>query len=269
MPQGEPIGYFQGRPVYEEGGVQVVGPNGAAPNADGNGGSSGDNDLTDTDESSTDTGQDSGGTGTAGTEGGTTEGTPPASSVDESSSDGSSGQQGQGPDVENLKKALAAERQQRKDLANQVKDLKKQNATAEERALLEARESSATEAEARVKPPLIRALAAAELRAAGVQGSTSKLVGLLSLDKIELDDDGEPIGLSDQIDELRSEFPNLFMAASGNGRPLAGSVNAGSGSRSGRTKDANGNTAPKPWYEQLADQVLNPASASGAGVSMR
>jgi hypothetical protein len=165
-----------------------------------------------------------------------------------------------------LKKALAAERAKAKGLDKELKELRLKHASTEERQLLEAREQAATEAEARVKEPLVRALAASELRAAGVQTGTAKLVGLLDLSKVELDDDGDPIGLTEQIDELREEFPNLF-AAAGAGRPP--NVNGGAGSKGGRRKDKDGEPdKPKSFAQILADQVTGAAPA-GQGMVMR
>jgi Phage minor structural protein GP20 len=272
----DPIGYFQGRPVYEsEGGVLNAGPSGTASSAGGSGGSSGSDDVTETDESSEDTGSGAGGAGSAGSESGSTEGSTSSEGMDGSSSDAEGGKQGQGQgdgksdaELAGLKSALAKERETRKARDKELAELRKQHASAEERLVIEAKETAAAEAEERVKRPLIKALAAAELRAANVQGSTSRLVGLLDLDKVSLDDDNEPVGLTEQIDQLREEFPNLFAAASSNGsRPKAGNVNGGSGSGSGRTQDKGGSGKPKPWFEQLADQVLNPGS--GPGVAMK
>jgi len=157
-----------------------------------------------------------------------------------------------------LKKALQSEREQRRRLDRELKDLQKKHASAEERQLLEAKEQAAAEAEERVKGPLIKALAVAELRGAGVQGgSTTKLVRLLDLDKVELSDDGELSGLEDQIAELREEFPNLFAAATGGTR--VPNVNGGSGSRTGRSKDKDDQQTPKGFAQILADQLTGAA----------
>jgi hypothetical protein len=193
--------------------------------------------------------------------------------VDDSSSDAGSGQQGTGQEpgkgdgLENLRKALAAERTARKAADKALAEERRKSVSAEERAILEAKESAAAETETKVKGPLVRALAAAELRAANVQGPTARLVGLLDLDKIEIDDDGEAVGLTEQIETLKTEFPNLFQVPTASGRVPAGNANGGSGSRDGRKQDQGGGGKPKPWNEILADQVLG--GTSGPGVSMR
>jgi hypothetical protein len=168
-----------------------------------------------------------------------------------------------------LKKALTAERTRARNLEREFKELQKKHATAEERQLLEAKEQAAAEAEERVKGPLIKALAASELRGAGVQSGTAKLVGLLDLSKVELGDDGELVGLEEQIEELKEEFPNLFAASTGNGVKAAPNANGGSGSKSGRTKDRSGeDPKPKGFAQLLADQVTG-AMPLGQGMAGR
>lgn len=149
-----------------------------------------------------------------------------------------------------LKSALQKERQRARQLERENKDLKLKNATAEERALLEARDQAAAEAVATTKAPLVKALAKVALQAAGVQSGTAKLVGLLDLEKVDLDDDGELVGLDDQIEDLKTEFPNLFAVATGTRAP---NVNGGAGN--GRKQDKQDKQEPKGFAEQLAAQV--------------
>jgi Phage minor structural protein GP20 len=248
---GDPIGYYNGRPIYEEGGRLVAGPTGDAPPA-GTAGASGDGSSQE-DQSSSDPGQGTGGTATPPAPTGSTEGSAQASNVDETSADASGGQQTS--DLTNLKKALATERQQRKQAEKDLKDARLAHASAEERQLAAAKDQAAKDAEDRVRPPLIKALAAARLQAAGVQGPTGKLVGLLDMTKVEIDDDGDVVGLEEQVEALKTEFPNLF-AVPAAGRPPAPNANGGAGARSGRQGDNGAPPAPKPWNQQLADIVL-------------
>jgi Phage minor structural protein GP20 len=153
-----------------------------------------------------------------------------------------------------IRKALAAERSLRKERDKELVALRKAHATAEERALLEAREAGAAEATGKVRPQLMRKVAEAELRAAGVTGNTNRLVGLLNLERVELDDDGDLVGLDDQIATLKEEFPLLF--GGNGGRPPAGKV-AGGGANQGRKQDKSDQSqAKKGFAQQLADQVL-------------
>jgi hypothetical protein len=260
----EPIGYFQGRPVYDQGGQLVAGSN--EPPADaGADGALGDG-STQEDQSTDDTGQGNGGADASGTSGGASEGSPKASSVDASSKDSDGGQQGSGSesgqdDLAGLRKALAAERQLRKDAEKSAATLRKQYASAEERAILEAKEAAAAEAVSKTRGPLVKALAAEALVAAGVNGSTTRLVGLLDLSKVDLDDDGVVVGLADQIEELKTEYPTLFQAASQGGRPTVPNANGGAGSRSGRQDQKP--AAPKPWNVILAEQVHGAMDSGG------
>jgi hypothetical protein len=74
---------------------------------------------------------------------------------------------------------------------------------------------------------------------------------LLDLEKVDVVD-GELIGLEDQIDEIKEEFPNLFAPAGGGGT-RAPNVNGGAGN--GRTKDKQDRQAPKGFAQILAEQV--------------
>jgi hypothetical protein len=151
-----------------------------------------------------------------------------------------------------LRKALQAARQDARKALADLKTLQRQHASAEERALLEAREAGVEEGRTSTRGPLVKALVAAELRAAGVQGTnTPRLVRLLDLEKVDVVD-GELIGLEDQIDEIKEEFPNLFAPAGGGGT-RAPNVNGGAGN--GRTKDKQDRQAPKGFAQILAEQV--------------
>lgn len=72
---------------------------------------------------------------------------------------------------------------------------------------------TAEEAEERIskkwKPKVIRQGAKAALSEAGAS-NPARLVGLLDMDSLDIDDDGEVDGLEDEIDRLKDEFPELF-----------------------------------------------------------
>ena len=244
---GRPIWLVQGAQDADDAGGDTGDTGGSASSDSDAGGDTGD--AGDDASDAGDSGEPEGGDKPAGDEPAATKQPPPAET-----------------DLDRVKKALAAERANRKKLEKDMAALRRQNASAEERALIEARETAATEREAQVKPPLLRALAAAELRAAGVQGNgATRLVGLLDLEQIDLDDDGAPVGLDEQIAGLKEEFPNLF-AAPPDGKARAGNANAGSGSNSSRRQDKSGNDGrPRPWNEILAEQVLNPQMVAPPG----
>jgi hypothetical protein len=55
-----------------------------------------------------------------------------------------------------------------------------------------------------------RSWAKLALKEAGLQGTPDKLLKLIDTDDIEVDEDGEVDGLTEQIDELKKDFPELF-----------------------------------------------------------
>lgn len=78
-----------------------------------------------------------------------------------------------------------------------------------------ARKAAEEEVTARYQDQIKRSSAAAELAGEGVpKASAKRLVALLDLSQIDLDDDGNILGgLEDQISELKSELPQLFAPA--------------------------------------------------------
>jgi hypothetical protein len=258
---GEPLGYFRGRPFFLVRGAEDNATDDPGNGAEDGGGDDGDLDPDTAGGVSDDAGDGSGG--------GANDSTPPKAKAKPT---GEPKPTGDDPTA-GLKRALDAERALRKQRDTELRDLKKKHASAEELALLQAREAGASEAAAAITPKLLKRTAAAELRAAGATGNTGRLVGLVDLDKIQLTDDGELVGLDDQIEELKEEFPNLFNA-NGKGapaaRPPAGKGNAGSGGTQGRTKDHDGTRQTQGrtelkngergfgFADKLADSVLNP-----------
>jgi Phage minor structural protein GP20 len=155
-----------------------------------------------------------------------------------------------------LKKALDAERKLRKDKERELAALAKKHASAEELALMQAREAASAETEGRIRPQFLKHIASAKLEAAGASGDTVRLVGLLDLDKVQLTDDGDLAGLDDQVVALKEEFPNLF-ASPGGVKPPVPKANSGSGGSQGRKQDSSTTGGkPKTFADKLAAQVL-------------
>lgn len=108
------------------------------------------------------------------------------------------------------KKALERERAR-------VKRLKERLSAAEKRATsapsdddkVKAAEQAGQQADAKWKPRVIKQAARGALAEAGAM-NPQRLVGLLKIDDLEVDDDGEVDGLEDEIDRLKDEFPELF-----------------------------------------------------------
>lgn len=71
----------------------------------------------------------------------------------------------------------------------------------------QARQEARAESDNRVKRASVRS----ELRAAGIPTeSAGRLVGLVKLEDLDVDDDGNVDGLDEVLDELRADFPQLF-----------------------------------------------------------
>lgn len=138
------------------------------------------------------------------------------------------------------KKALEKERAARKALEAEVKELRQQTEDEDERRLREAREEAAGEAETKWKARVVRAEARALLAAEGAKGNASKLLKLIDTDEVEVDEDGDVIGLEDAIETLKEDFPELFKGS------------AAGGADSGPKKAAN---KPKTSAEQLASRL--------------
>ncbi|MEV8439154.1 hypothetical protein AB0425_17405 [Actinosynnema sp. NPDC051121] len=118
-----------------------------------------------------------------------------------------------------LEKALADERGLRKRREGQIAEMRKERRAAEATGdddeaerLRKAEEAAA----ARYKPVAVKAAAKAALLEANFQKPTEervkKIIKRLDLEEIDIDDDGDVIGLQDQIDQLVADFPELFTA---------------------------------------------------------
>lgn len=80
------------------------------------------------------------------------------------------------------------------------------NETEHEKALREARE----EGEKRYRAPLVKAAARAALSEAGLGGSTDRVMRLLDLEALTVDDDGDVVGLAGEVTRIKDEYPEFF-----------------------------------------------------------
>jgi hypothetical protein len=108
-------------------------------------------------------------------------------------------------EAQELKRA-ATKAARARTTAEQQKDLDDTAATAAQEA--------AEAAERKFKPIAVRAAARAKLLEAGLNAedkpAMARLLRLIDIDEIELDDDGDPVGLDEQIDDLKTDMPRLF-----------------------------------------------------------
>lgn len=85
---------------------------------------------------------------------------------------------------------------------------------AGEDASVKALEEATAAAERKFKPVAIRNAAKAALLEAGVsdlsEARMSKLLRMLSIDDIDVEDDGTVAGLDEQIDQIKEDFPEFF-----------------------------------------------------------
>jgi hypothetical protein len=81
--------------------------------------------------------------------------------------------------------------------------------TEHEKALREAREQG----ESRYRAPLVKAAARAALSEAGVNGSADRVLRLVDLDALSVDDDGDVIGIDGEVTRLKEEYPEFFQMA--------------------------------------------------------
>lgn len=107
-----------------------------------------------------------------------------------------------------------------RELEQKLAEKERENETEAERAKREAIEATRAEIEGKYKPLVVRTTAEAALIAAGVgAGETDekarrrkidRVIRLMNLDDIEINDRGEVDGVDAQIAELQEEYPELF-----------------------------------------------------------
>ena len=124
---------------------------------------------------------------------------------------------------ERVRRTLAKRKQEKLEVQrtlNELRDKYKDQETETEKAIREAEEK----AEARYKPIAVRKAVRAALIEAGataaVEGDKEKteariarLMKLVDVGDLSIDDDGEVLGVDEQIDGLRADYPELFEPA--------------------------------------------------------
>lgn len=88
------------------------------------------------------------------------------------------------------------------------------------------------------------------------------LMKLLDLDEVDVDDDGEVTGLTDQLDEIKREWPEFFKRTR-SANPSNGSGGSGQNGVTAAKVDAADKKPPAPepkdWVEKLARQATRGA----------
>lgn len=130
---------------------------------------------------------------------------------------------------ERVRRTMAARKQEKLDVQRQLNELRdkyKEQETETEKAVREAEEK----AEARYKPIAVRKAVRAALVEAGATASTdgdkakteariARLMKLIDVADLSIDDDGEVLGVDEQIDGLRADYPELFEPAAKKTKP--------------------------------------------------
>lgn len=88
--------------------------------------------------------------------------------------------------------------------------LRQQSESDAEKQVREAVEKAQGEAEGKWKPMYVRQAARAALAQAGLIGKPDRLLKLLDVDEIEVDEDGTLTGLDAQVRDLKAEYRDLF-----------------------------------------------------------
>jgi hypothetical protein len=130
-------------------------------------------------------------------------------------------------EFERMQKALTETNAEAKRYRLRVRELRRDARTAERTAdksgaaddevAARAKQDAADEAERKYKPIAVKSAARAALLAAGLNdgsdGVMRKLLRLVDMEDVDLDEDGEVVGLDDQIDDIKDTFPKLFEKA--------------------------------------------------------
>ena len=97
------------------------------------------------------------------------------------------------------------------------------------------RQEAVKESDARWKPVVVKQAARAALAEAGLIKPPNRLLRMLDMDDIDVNEDGEIDGLDEQIRDFKKEFPEFF------GRRSPKDVDGGDkGSRTGKTQGSAG-----------------------------
>jgi hypothetical protein len=140
------------------------------------------------------------------------------------------------------------EAKERKDALNEalakIEAMETANASEAEKAVLAAKKAAVDEADARYRPAVVKANANAALAAAGCKDADVRktLLRLVDAKAVEISDDGDVTGgLDDQIESLKSQFPEKFTEP----KPVVPSA---------RQVDA-GDKKPAPVKRTVADEL--------------
>lgn len=121
-------------------------------------------------------------------------------------------------DWENVQLALKKARQDARQAKREAKaGTSAEGGSTEAPDVDKAVKEATTATEARYKPMVVKAAARAAFAEAGLvmpkgngDAAMGRVIRLLDLDDLDIDDDGQVSGLVEQIDDIKADFPELF-----------------------------------------------------------
>lgn len=127
-----------------------------------------------------------------------------------------------------------------------------------DRAVARAAERAAAKVEGKLKPALAAVAVEAALAKSGWSGKEEtlpRLMKMIDMDEIDVDDDGKVVGIADQIAEIKRDIPEWFRAgqkATGPAEKRGGVSEVDGGEK--RTKVGG---AGKTWLDKVDEQISN------------
>lgn len=147
---------------------------------------------------------------------------------------------------------------EKRALEAELKELRKKTETDAEKAAREhqeAIEAAKLEAANKYKPVVVKNFVEKELISAGVKPNRiSRLVKLMDMSDIEVDDKFNVLGVEEQIEELREEYPELFTAYAEEAKSEEGEEKPKPKKR--RAPRADAADKPSPKMELTANEKL-------------
>lgn len=145
--------------------------------------------------------------------------TPPTDDPDVDSGDDRE-EDGKGAsEIERMRASLRKANREAMLARKRAEELEAASATDHEKAAREKAEAARKEAEEKWRPRYVKAETRAALMAAGCS-NPARLVKLVDMDSLEVDDDGEVSGLEAAIKALRKEWPEAFPSKAGGTRDV-------------------------------------------------
>lgn len=105
-----------------------------------------------------------------------------------------------------VKKALEKANKEAAKFRHELKELRSKDESDSEKAAREAEERI----ENKYKKTLAYSEAKAELAAMGLNTKPERFLKMLELDEVSVTEDGEVLGLKDQLTQIKNDFPEVF-----------------------------------------------------------